>query len=73
MPPYSRHAKGPAVAESVALVALGLTLSSDPIHQSVRRFRDLPCRPRFPDDCVAFSVSADSRSGRIKRARNYTT
>jgi hypothetical protein len=50
MSPYSRHAKGPAIAESVALFALGLTLSSGPIHQSVRRFRDLPCHPRFPGD-----------------------
>jgi hypothetical protein len=31
---FPRHAKGPAVAERLTLVALGLTLGSDPIHRS---------------------------------------
>ena len=61
MSPYSRHAKGPAIAESGALFALGLTLSSGPIHQSVRRFRDLPCHPRFPGDRYVYLL----RFGRL--------
>jgi len=42
--------KGQPSLESSALCALGLTLSSGPVIQPVRRFRDLPCHPRFPGD-----------------------
>ena len=74
MSPYSRHAKGPAVAESVTLVALGLTLSSGAIHQSLRRSGI--CRVAL-DFLTTISVLllflADSRSGQMQRARYYTT
>jgi len=72
--PLSRHAKGPAIAEDLVLFALGLTQAPSRLYN--RCGSSGICRVTLDFLATNTSLSdllADSRSGQIKRARNYTT